>query len=71
MNSAKLHATRSIYRNLLLFYTIIMNNHKVKETIPSKEIKYLEINLGKTTEWERLEIYLLKKIKGKQQNGKD
>ena len=33
-----------------------MNNHKVKETIPPKEIKYLEINLGKTTEWERLEI---------------
>ena len=55
MNSAKLHATRLLYRNLLFFYTIIMNTYIVKETIPPKEIKYLEINL----------------TKGKQQNGKD
>ena len=55
MNSVKLYDARLIYRNLLFFYTIIMNTYIVKETIPPKEIKYLEINL----------------TKGKQQNGKD
>ena len=28
MNSVKLHDTKLIYRNLLLFYTLIMNNQK-------------------------------------------
>ena len=51
MNSAKFQKTRLIYRNLLLFYTLIINyqNKKVKKKsclkITSNRIKFLGINL--------------------------
>ena len=46
----KFQDTRLIYRNLLLFYALIMNYHKVLKLpfkITSKRIKYLGINLTK------------------------
>ena len=52
MNSVKLQDTSLIYRNLLLFYTLIMNYQKEKAEkkkipfkIASKRIKYLGINI--------------------------
>ena len=53
MNSAKLQDTRLIYRNMLHFYTLIMNYQKEKVflkipfKIASERIKYLGINLTK------------------------
>ena len=54
MNSAKLQDTKSIHRNHLHFYILIMKNQKeIKESIPftiaTKRIKYLGINLPKET----------------------
>ena len=67
MNSTKLQDTRLIYRNLLQFYTLILNyqNDKVKKKkknsfkIISKRIKYLAINLRQNT-------YAVKSIKHSQ-----
>ena len=65
MNSTKLQDTRLIYRNLLYFYTLIMNYQKDKVRkknsfkIISKRIKYLAINLRQNT-------YAVKSIKHSQ-----
>ena len=53
MNSVKLQDERLIFRNLLFFYTLIMNYQKEKAkkkilfTITLKRIKYLGISLSK------------------------
>ena len=51
MNSVKLEEVILIYRNILLFYTIIGSYQKEKEQfclkIASKRIKYLGISLTK------------------------
>ena len=53
MNLVKLQGMKSIHRNDLLFYILIMRNQKEKESIPftiaTKRIKYLGINLPKET----------------------
>ena len=58
MNLAKLQDTKSIHRNHLHFYILIMKNQwlptpEIKESIPfttaTKRIKYLGINLPKET----------------------
>ena len=49
MNSVKLQDTRLVYRNMLLFYTLIILERESKKTTPfiitSKRIEYLGINL--------------------------
>ena len=77
MNSGKLQDTRLIYRNLLLFCTLIMNyeKEKVKKKIlfkiTSKGIKYLEISLRR---WKTYTLKTTKlwsrKLKMIQRNGK-
>ena len=51
MNLVKLQGMKSIHRNDLLFYILIMRNQKEKESIPftiaTKRIKYLGVNLPK------------------------
>ena len=53
MNLVKLQGMKSIHRNDLLFYILIMRNQKEKESIPftiaTKRIKYLGVNLPKGT----------------------
>ena len=53
MNLVKLQGMKSIHRNDLLFYILIMRNQKEKESIPftiaTKRIKYLGVNLPKET----------------------
>ena len=50
INSVKLKNTKSIYKNMFHFYTLI-NYQKIKNTVPfttaSKRLKYLGINLTK------------------------
>ena len=64
MNSAKFQETRLMYRNLLLFFIVIINyqNKKVEKKsclkITSKRIKFLGINLTN-----KLKNYTLKTIK--------
>ena len=69
MNSVKSQDTKSIYRNLLYFCTLISNyQREIKKTIPftitSKRIKYLGINLIKEVKDFYSEKYktLMKKI---------
>ena len=50
MNLLKVQGTKSIHRNLLHFYTLIMKDQKKKETIPftfasKRIIKHLGINV--------------------------
>ena len=53
MNLAKLQDTKSIHRNHLHFYKMIINNREIKKSIPftiaTKRIKYLGINIPKET----------------------
>ena len=50
MNLAKLQDTKLILRNPLHSYALTMKNGKeIKETIPTKRIKYQGINLPKET----------------------
>ena len=53
MNLVKLQGMKSIHRNDLLVYILIMRNQKEKESIPftiaTKRIKYLGVNLPKGT----------------------
>ena len=51
MNTVKLQGTKSIYKNLLYYYTLTMSQQKNNKMIPfiisTKRIKYLGIHLTK------------------------
>ena len=79
MNSAKLQGTRPTYPNQFNFYTLAMNNPKIKlrkqfhlsKWIASKRIKYFGINLTKDMQDLYTENYktLMKEIIEAQING--
>ena len=78
MNTVKLQDSKSIYRNLWNFYTLIINyqrrqiKKKISFTTASKSLKYLEINLTKEMKTCTLKTirYWWKKLKKTQKNGK-
>ena len=58
MNSVKLQDTKLIYRQLLHFYTLIINyQNTIPFIIAPKRIKYLGINLNKEVKDLNLESY--------------
>jgi len=71
MSSVKFQDTKSIYKNLLHFYTLIMNYQRLRKQshlkLHKKRMKYLCVNLTKEVKDLYAENYktLVKEIKDK------